>query len=117
MKYLLLLGCGLLLCASLGTCLECFRCAISLNKCISDKVNCTQANEKCFLQVGKAGIASVYRAGCSTPEVCGQNSEQSFLGQTVSLKTSCCDTDLCNGSDYIKLSLPLCLIVVALWFL
>ncbi|XP_069775579.1 lymphocyte antigen 6A-2/6E-1-like isoform X2 [Narcine bancroftii] len=114
-RYLLLLGCGLIFCVSQGDCLRCFFCTSSETKCISNSMNCTEPDQLCSLEVANADNIKIYNAGCTSPNQCNVNFEQNVLGQVVSFKTSCCDTDLCNGSDHIKSPLLLCLLLVSLW--
>ncbi|XP_067865301.1 sperm acrosome membrane-associated protein 4-like [Heterodontus francisci] len=117
MKYLLLLGCALVLCVSLGDCLMCYHCGLSSSRCITGARNCTGVNETCFYRVGKAGSVTIYSAGCIQPSGCKQNFQQTFAGISVSLTTNCCNRDLCNGSSHVKSSLLLSVVLAALWFI
>ncbi|XP_060706835.1 sperm acrosome membrane-associated protein 4-like [Hemiscyllium ocellatum] len=117
MKYLLLLGFALAACFMLGGGLRCYHCLISTNRCNSGARNCSSSDELCFERVGKAGSVSVYTSGCIARSGCNQTFQQSFGALTVSLKTRCCDRDLCNSGSHIKSSLLLSSILAWLWMI
>ncbi|XP_078272409.1 prostate stem cell antigen-like [Rhinoraja longicauda] len=112
MNCLLVLVAGLILSAPLGNCLRCYYCPASTNRCVTESVTCPGKDEQCFF--GKATVAgvTVYNAGCIPPAVCGQQHE---TGE-VSVAIHCCNTDLCNASDQVKLSLVLFPALVSVWF-
>ncbi|XP_032904166.1 prostate stem cell antigen-like [Amblyraja radiata] len=111
MNYLVILVAGLILSASPGNSLECYSCSVSTERCVTDTVNCT-AGERCFLLTGEIAGVKGYSAGCAPPAACN------FLPNIpgVSVAFSCCDTDLCNASDQVKLSLLLFPALVSVWF-
>ncbi|XP_055487728.1 CD59 glycoprotein-like [Leucoraja erinacea] len=112
MNYLVLLVAGLILSASPGNCLECYFCSITLEKCMNNTITCASNTEQCI--VGFATVAGVkgYSAGCAPPAEC--NVRPNITGASVSV--SCCNTDLCNASDQVKLSLLLFPALVSVWF-
>ncbi|XP_072331872.1 lymphocyte antigen-6, epidermis [Scyliorhinus torazame] len=114
MRSLLLFGCALVACVSLVASLRCFHCALSFGKCISGAKNCTNPAELCFERIGKAGQLSVYTSGCTSSSNCNKTFEQNFQGFKVSLKTRCCNVDLCNGSSHLQSSLPLGVVLALL---
>ncbi|XP_078073363.1 uncharacterized protein ly97.2 [Mustelus asterias] len=107
MKSLFLLGCAVVLCVSLGACLECYHCSLSLSRCTTGAKNCTNANEVCYERIGKAGSATATSSGCISPSSCNKTIEESFLNFKVSLTTKCCKQDRCNGSSHVQSSLLL----------
>ncbi|XP_055521460.1 prostate stem cell antigen-like [Leucoraja erinacea] len=111
MNYLVVLVAGLILSASPGNSLRCYSCLGSTQRCVGDTANCS-AGERCFLVVVEAAGVKGYSAGCAPPAEC--NIQQTIPGATVSV--SCCDTDLCNASDQVKLSLLLFPALVSVWF-
>ncbi|XP_078271936.1 prostate stem cell antigen-like [Rhinoraja longicauda] len=112
MNCLLVLVAGLILSAPLGNCLRCYSCLASTNRCVTDSVPCTGNDEQCYLGVVMAAGATVYSAGCGPAALCGQ--QQDVAGASVSFH--CCNTDLCNASDQVKLSLVLFPALVSVWF-
>ncbi|XP_032903993.1 CD59 glycoprotein-like isoform X2 [Amblyraja radiata] len=111
MNCLVVLVAGLILSASPGNTLQCYSCLASTERCVGDTVNCP-AGERCFLSVAEAVGVRAYRAGCLPPAAC--NFQPNITG--VSLSVSCCNTDLCNESDQVKLSLLLFPALVSVWF-
>ncbi|XP_032904383.1 prostate stem cell antigen-like [Amblyraja radiata] len=111
MNYLVVLVAGLILSASPGNCLKCYTCCVSQERCVDKTINCP-AGLQCYLGVVEAGGVSIYEAGCLPPAAC--NIWPNITG--VSLSVSCCDTDLCNESDQVKLSLLLFPALVSVWF-
>ncbi|XP_078271931.1 prostate stem cell antigen-like [Rhinoraja longicauda] len=112
MTCLLVLVAGLILSAPLGNCLRCYSCQPSTNRCVTNYVTCSGNDEQCYLGVGKTAGVTVYGAGCVVPAGCGF--QQDIEGVSVSIH--CCNTDLCNASDQVKLSLVLFPALLSVWF-
>ncbi|XP_055521786.1 CD59 glycoprotein-like [Leucoraja erinacea] len=111
MNYLVILVAGLILSASPGNSLRCYSCLGSMERCVNDTASCS-AWERCYLVVVEAAGVKVYGAGCGHPADC--NVRPNIPGASVSV--SCCNTDLCNASDQVKLSLLLFPALVSVWF-
>ncbi|XP_032903332.1 CD59 glycoprotein-like [Amblyraja radiata] len=111
MNCLVVLVAGLILSASPGSSLKCYSCLGSTERCVTDTINCS-ARERCVLVVAEAAYVKVYGAGCVRPADCSVR--PNITGASVSV--SCCDTDLCNASDQVKLSLLLFPALVSVWF-
>ncbi|XP_078271932.1 CD59 glycoprotein-like [Rhinoraja longicauda] len=112
MNCLLVLVAGLIISAPLGNCLRCYSCPGSTNRCVTDSVTCSRNDEQCYLGVVMAGDITAYKAGCDLPALCGQRPD--IIGASISYH--CCNTDLCNASDQVKLSLVLFPALVSVWF-
>ncbi|XP_032903975.1 prostate stem cell antigen-like [Amblyraja radiata] len=111
MNCLVVLVAGLILSASPGNALQCYFCLGSTQRCVTNTVTCS-AGERCYLVTVEAAGATGYSAGCFPPAAC--NVQPTVPGASVSV--SCCDTDLCNASDQVKLSLLLFPALVSVWF-
>ncbi|XP_007910729.1 sperm acrosome membrane-associated protein 4 [Callorhinchus milii] len=104
MRFQLVLGSLLLLFVAYGAGLTCFNCIISTSKCISGAKNCT-GGKVCYERVGKIKSYAVYTSGCIERSSCNKNFQESLFGVTVSLNTTCCERDLCNGGSGIRMPL------------
>ncbi|XP_032903533.1 prostate stem cell antigen-like isoform X2 [Amblyraja radiata] len=109
MNYLVVLVVGLILSASPGNCLRCYSCSVSTERCVTNTINCS-AGERCYLLLAGAAGAKAYSAGCAPPAACIV--QPNIPGASF----SCCNTDLCNASDQVKLSLLLFPALVSVWF-
>ncbi|XP_043939172.1 CD59 glycoprotein-like [Protopterus annectens] len=102
----------LVACISYGETVQCYFCTIetvqSLCYITSAPVNCT-ANEKCF--TAKSFSFLTIRKGCLTESKCNMTAVES----TVDVKYECCNGDLCNGVNGIKLSVMSGWTMVVLW--
>ncbi|XP_078271930.1 mipartoxin-3-like [Rhinoraja longicauda] len=112
MNCLLVLVAGLILSAPLGNSLRCYSSLASMNRYLTDSVTCSRNDEQCYLAVVTAAGETVYIAGCVVPIICGQ--QEYHAGASTSYH--CCNTDLCNASDQVKLSLVLFPALVSVWF-
>ncbi|XP_055522346.1 CD59 glycoprotein-like [Leucoraja erinacea] len=112
MNCLVVLVAGLILSASPGNSLQCYSCGKPPGKCADEPVSCNPTSEVCFRGVWKTGGMTFHESGCSHIVAC--NIEQTVDG--VSVSTHCCNTDLCNASDQVKLSLLLFPALVSVWF-
>ncbi|XP_078272408.1 CD59 glycoprotein-like [Rhinoraja longicauda] len=112
MNCLLVLVAGLILSAPLGNCLRCYYCLETRDRCVTNSVTCSRNDEQCYL--GNVTVAGVtfYEAGCSPSALCGF--QQDIGGVSVAIQ--CCNTNLCNASDQVKLSLVLFPALVSVWF-
>ncbi|XP_055521158.1 CD59 glycoprotein-like [Leucoraja erinacea] len=111
MNYLVVLVAGLIFSASPGNSLRCYSCTVSTEKCVDNTINCP-LGLNCYLGFAEAAGTKLYTAGCFPPADCDI---QHSIAE-VSVAFSCCDTDLCNASDQVKLSLLLFPALVSVWF-
>ncbi|XP_059423371.1 sperm acrosome membrane-associated protein 4-like [Carassius carassius] len=100
----------------LGQTLECFRCKLGFwDMCYTTKKNCSD-NEQCYVGVGKAAsVLDIKVKGCLQKEECNKTTVVEFLANKTlyTLKTTCCEENLCNAGPSIQLSLvPLLLPVL-----
>ncbi|XP_078271937.1 prostate stem cell antigen-like [Rhinoraja longicauda] len=112
MNCLLVLVAGLILSAPLGNCLRCYSCPASTDRCVTDSVPCSGKDVQCYRGNVMIAGATLYEAGCSPSALCGF--QQDIGGVSVAIQ--CCNTDLCNASDQVKLSLVLFPALVSVWF-
>uniref|UniRef100_A0A672KF85 Sperm acrosome membrane-associated protein 4-like n=1 Tax=Sinocyclocheilus grahami TaxID=75366 RepID=A0A672KF85_SINGR len=103
----------------LGQTLQCFRCELGFwDVCYTTKTNCSD-DELCYVGIGKAGKSSVLDIkvmGCLPMEACNKTTVVEFLAKKTlyTLKTTCCEQDLCNAGPSIQLSLAALLLAILL---
>uniref|UniRef100_A0A4W3GY00 Urokinase plasminogen activator surface receptor-like n=1 Tax=Callorhinchus milii TaxID=7868 RepID=A0A4W3GY00_CALMI len=85
--------------------LQCYHCPASQTPCRSGAYMCTGANNQCLTRVTEAGEQRIYETGCAAPEACQMNIEYPYGSEKLSIKSSCCSTDLCNGAPGIRMPL------------
>ncbi|XP_042202524.1 urokinase plasminogen activator surface receptor [Callorhinchus milii] len=85
--------------------LQCYHCPASQTPCQSRAYMCTGANTQCLTRVTEAAGVRFTETGCAVPHDCKMNVDQTILGQTVSVKYSCCSTNLCNAAPGVRMPL------------
>uniref|UniRef100_V9LCY6 Phospholipase A2 inhibitor subunit gamma B-like protein n=1 Tax=Callorhinchus milii TaxID=7868 RepID=V9LCY6_CALMI len=85
--------------------LQCYHCPASQTPCRSGAYMCTGANTQCLTRVVEAAGVRFTETGCAVPHDCKMNVDQTILGQTVSVKYSCCSTNLCNAAAGVRMPL------------
>ncbi|XP_062385614.1 lymphocyte antigen 6 complex locus protein G6d [Sardina pilchardus] len=103
-------------CFAMGHALKCYKCDIGFwNLCITTEVTCN-AGESCFSGVGEAAaFVQVKKKGCLENAQCNKTTQVNFPSDSnttiYEMKSTCCESDLCNaapGLPHISI-LPLAL--------
>ncbi|KAI4900106.1 hypothetical protein NFI96_027545, partial [Prochilodus magdalenae] len=76
--------------------LQCYQCSGST--CDAKAVTCNAAQDSCQTSTGDINGQKFTAKGCITKALC------------VETKAKCCQTDLCNGAEGVKLSLLIMLV-------
>ncbi|XP_043534271.1 protein Bouncer-like [Chiloscyllium plagiosum] len=93
----------LLLFASLGSyfviasALMCYKKYLRSTVDPLESIKCNET-EQCYKQVGSFPKYTFYIKGCIASSLCGQVFTKMINGNSVTFRTICCATDLCNGS-------------------
>ncbi|KAI4879885.1 hypothetical protein NFI96_022662 [Prochilodus magdalenae] len=78
--------------------LKCYHCVKS--RCDPEPMTCTYPADNCISAVANILGEKIQASGCVTKETCD-------LAKSMA---SCCQTDLCNGAEGVKLSLLIMLV-------
>ncbi|GCB77611.1 hypothetical protein scyTo_0017628 [Scyliorhinus torazame] len=75
------------------------------------------ANEKCYKKVGKIRKNLISSRGCTAQTLCEKTHVDEFAGLRVTLRTLCCDNNLCNGSKDVKMPLATASVLLFGWLI
>ncbi|XP_010779087.1 prostate stem cell antigen-like [Notothenia coriiceps] len=100
--------------------LSCYSCNVKiLGYCLIEKaVNCTEAQDRCFVAVAKfsSDLLDIHERGCTERSKC-INSSGSILNVKYTITETCCSNNLCNAAAAPPLTLTAALAaaLVAVW--
>uniref|UniRef100_A0A3Q2XM39 Snake toxin/toxin-like domain-containing protein n=1 Tax=Hippocampus comes TaxID=109280 RepID=A0A3Q2XM39_HIPCM len=93
------------------SCLTCYTCvfpAISPMDCLKFPERCADGH-RCLSSVAtaKRGALQItlYEKSCAVPSQCGVSGQKYTNGLYFNYTNVCCNTDLCNGTSLISISL------------
>ncbi|XP_034066145.1 urokinase plasminogen activator surface receptor-like [Gymnodraco acuticeps] len=82
--------------------LSCYTCNLNiLGSCLIEKtVNCTKAQDRCFVAVAKfsADLLDIHERGCIERSKCSNSSSGSILNVKYTITETCCSNNLCNAA-------------------
>ncbi|KAM4640600.1 CD59 glycoprotein-like [Discoglossus pictus] len=110
-----LIALGVLLICHLGHTLKCYSC--SYGTCLTPSSITCQTNEVCVTERSSVTeYLGLKKKGCTNRASCNQDTTNIHGGITVTTKTTCCESELCNSATVPKVSLitGICAIL-ALW--
>ncbi|XP_064407831.1 sperm acrosome membrane-associated protein 4-like [Latimeria chalumnae] len=96
----------LMLCASLGTGLECYKCGLTgsiTGSCKSSKVNCSENQDCATLTFDVAGLSITARKQCLDETQCNTKIKDTLFTMEYELTPKCCNTTLCNAGNKVIL--------------
>ncbi|KAJ4927741.1 hypothetical protein JOQ06_015543 [Pogonophryne albipinna] len=100
--------------------LSCYTCNVNiLGSCLIEKtVNCTKAQDGCFVAVAKfsADLLDIHERGCIERSKCS-NSSGSILNVKYTITETCCSNNLCNAAAAppLPLTAALAAALVVVW--
>ncbi|XP_069798822.1 uncharacterized protein [Dendropsophus ebraccatus] len=99
--------------ASRDTPMQCYMCDYP---CIEKHKATCQSQEVCFTKSFKIAGAPYHKRGCSNTTVCDKEAPETIAGTTVSVKTQCCNSNLCNSAAHLEVpAVALLAAIVAAW--
>ncbi|XP_070792761.1 sperm acrosome membrane-associated protein 4-like [Pituophis catenifer annectens] len=111
-----------LACITIGSALQCLKCAFTIFNipCHTSTVTCKSEEVCAVIQGSAAGHKLIKKKDCVAQDKCDKNSTESYVGIKYVTTYKCCNDDFCNSGATLPsahISLPMLLVIGGTWFL